>query len=77
MSESATRAESPRNAQAEARERLGDDDDVRVLEPSPPAVRNGNFADDPTAEGDVPTGRRLITPIEGRGDTTWDALVND
>ena len=47
-----------RNARQEAFERLGGRYEVRVLEPSPPAVDEEPwFADDPTARGDVPDGR--------------------
>jgi hypothetical protein len=61
----------------EAFERLGGRYDVRVLEPSPPAVAEGPwFADDPAARGDVPAGRTLVSPVSS-GDLTWDELARD
>lgn len=62
------------NARREAFERLGKRYEVRVLEPSPPAVDEPpNFADDPVASA---TGSpdRLVTPVEGRG-ITWNELA--
>lgn len=54
-----------RNARAEAFERVGGRYDVRVLEPSPPAVNEAPFfADDPVAGGDV-------VPVERPGAGTW------
>lgn len=58
----------------EARERVGGDYEVRVLEPSPPALV-GN-ADDPTARGVVPPGARLLSPVSS-GDVTWAELAVD
>ena len=64
-----------RNALEEARQRVGGDYEPRVLEPSPPAVGEGPwFADDPVARGDVPAGRRLVSPVSG-GDLLWDELA--
>jgi hypothetical protein len=61
----------------EASERLGGAYEVRVLEPSPPAVNEGPwFADDPAARGAVPDGRTLVSPVS-TGDLTWDGLVRD
>ena len=61
----------------EAFERLGGRYDVRVLEPSPPAVAEGPwFADDPAARGEVPAGRTLVSPVSS-GDLTWDELARD
>jgi hypothetical protein len=61
----------------EAFERLGGRYDVRVLEPSPPAVAEGPwFADDPAARGEVPAGRTLVSPVSS-GDLTWDDLARD
>lgn len=53
--------------------------EVRVLEPSPPAVNEGPwFADDPVARGGVPAGCRLVAPVRypggGAEDLTWDEL---
>src|SRR5690242_15622728 len=46
------------NPRVEAFERLGGRYEVRVLEPSPPAVNSAPwYADDPVARGDVPAGR--------------------
>jgi hypothetical protein len=56
-----------RDARREAAERLPGRD-PRVLEPSPPAVRDGPWlADDPVAGGDV-------VPVERAGATTWNDL---
>src|SRR3954465_5298328 len=61
----------------EAVERLGGRYDVRVLEPSPPAVAEGPwFADDPAARRDAPPGRTLVSPVSS-GDLTWDELARD
>jgi hypothetical protein len=61
----------------EAAERLGGRYEVRVLEPSPPAVAEAPwFADDPAARGEVPEGRTLVSPVSS-GDLTWDALARD
>ena len=66
-----------RNARQEAFERLGGRYEVRVLEPSPPAVDEEPwFADDPTARGDVPDGRELVSPVT-TGDLLWDDLAAD
>src|SRR5437667_12406608 len=52
-----------RNALDEARKRVGDGADPRVLEPSPPAVLDGLwYADDPAVGGDVNWGEW----VEGR-----------
>ena len=49
--------------------------EVRVLEPSPPAVDGPPwFGDDPTARGDVPAGRRLLSPVT-TGDLLWEELA--
>lgn len=62
------------NRRREAFERLGGRYEVRVLEPSPPAVSDpAHLADDPTARGEVPDGRLLVSPVTG-GDLTWDDL---
>jgi hypothetical protein len=63
--------ESPRQ---EASERLEGRYEVRVLEPSPPAVSEPPwFADDPVARGEVPTGRPVVSPV-GNGDLRWTEL---
>jgi hypothetical protein len=64
-----------RDPRAEASERLGGRYEVRVLEPSPPAVDKPPwFADDPAARGRVPRGRRLVSPVT-TGDLLWDDLA--
>ncbi len=63
------------DARQEAAERVGGRFDVRVLEPSPPAVADAPFAaDDPVAVEPRTSGVPLLTPVPG-GDTTWDALA--
>jgi hypothetical protein len=63
------------NPRAEAFERLGGAYDVRVLEPSPPAVNSPPwFADDPTDRGIVTPGRQLVSPVT-TGDLSWDDLA--
>ncbi|MGZ4230177.1 MAG: hypothetical protein ACXVVQ_01970 [Solirubrobacteraceae bacterium] len=65
------------NARAEAFERIGGRYEVRVLEPSPPAVNSAPwYADDPVARGDVPSGRQVVSPV-GTGDVSWDSLARD
>jgi hypothetical protein len=65
------------NARAEAHERLGSRYEVRVLEPSPPAIAAPPwFADDPVARAAVPDGRQLVSPIVGEADLTWDELAS-
>jgi hypothetical protein len=65
------------NARVGAYERLGGRYEVRVLEPSPPTVSEPPwFADDPTARGDVPPGRRLVSPVS-TGDLRWEDLAAD
>jgi hypothetical protein len=64
-----------RDARAEAFDRVGGRYEARVLEPSPPAVTEPPwFADDPVARGDVPGGRRVVSPVT-TGDLTWDDLA--
>jgi hypothetical protein len=63
------------NARAEATERVGGRYDVRVLEPSPPAVTDGPFfADDPVAPEPGDTTKQLVTPVPG-GDLRWAELA--
>jgi hypothetical protein len=60
---------------SEAFERLNGEWEVRVLEPSPPAVVDAPwFADDPVARGSAPDGRRIVSPIP-TGDVLWDELA--
>lgn len=60
------------NPRDDAQRVAGDAYDVRVLEPSPPAVTVEPFADDPSARGNVAGGRRLLSPVTN-ADETWDA----
>jgi hypothetical protein len=61
----------------EAHERVGGRFEVRVLEPSPPAVTEPTwFADDPVAVDGVPAGVTVVTPMPSTG-ITWDALARD
>jgi hypothetical protein len=65
------------NPRQEAAERLGGAYEVRVLEPSPPAVTDGSWlADDPTARGESPAGKPIVSPVT-TGDLSWDELSQD
>jgi hypothetical protein len=64
------------NPRAEAEDKLGGDYEARVLEPSPPAVIDPPFADDPVDPGEVPEGRELVSPVHNRGDLTWDEIAS-
>src|SRR3954468_8363222 len=55
----------------EAKRVVGDRYDVRVLEPSPPAVRVAPFSDDPTARGAGEPDRPVLSPVTD-ADLTWD-----
>ena len=62
------------NPAAEAAAAVGDRYDVRVLEPSPPAVAEGPFwADDP-ADPRSPGNNPVVAPHCG-GDLSWDELI--
>ena len=63
------------NPRAEAEDKLGGDYEARVLEPSPPAVTDPPYADDPVEPGEVPEGRQLVSPVHNRGDHTWDEIA--
>jgi hypothetical protein len=64
-----------RDAQREAEERLGEKYETRVLEPSPPAVRQAPwFADDPIALGDGSLSRPVVSPVSN-GKFLWDELA--
>ena len=65
------------NPRAEAEDKLGGDYEARVLEPSPPAVTEPPFADDPVDPGEVPEGRKLVSPVHNRGDLTWDEIAQE
>jgi hypothetical protein len=63
--------------QREAWDRLGGRYEVRVLEPSPPAVTDPPWlADDPVASGEMAAGRSLVCPV-ATGDITWDELCQN
>ena len=65
------------NARREAFERLGGCYEVRVLEPSPPAVDEPPwYADDPLARGQVADGAELVSPVSG-GDLSWREVAGD
>jgi hypothetical protein len=65
------------NPRAEAEDKLGGDYEARVLEPSPPAVTDPPYTDDPVAPDEVPEGRDLVSPVHNRGDLTWDEVVRE
>jgi hypothetical protein len=65
------------NPKAEAEDMLGGDYEARVLEPSPPAVSEPPYADDPVHPGEVPEGRKLVSPVHNRGDLTWDEIARE
>src|SRR3954470_11470548 len=65
------------NPKAEAEHMLGGDYEARVLEPSPPSVSEPPYADDPVDPGEVPEGRRLVSPVHNRGDLTWDEIAQE
>ncbi len=62
------------NPRREAWDLLGGEYDVRVLEPSPPAVAEPPwYADDPLAG---PYGTKLVTPLDGLG-RSWDEMARE
>jgi len=65
------------NPRAEAKQRLSGQFEATVLEPSPPAVTEFPFADDPVIPPEVPEGRRLVCPVPHRGDLTWNQLCRE
>ena len=65
------------NPKAEAEDKLGGDYEARVLEPSPPSVSEPPYADDPVDPGEVPEGRKLVSPVHNRGDLTWDEIAQE
>jgi hypothetical protein len=65
------------NPRAEAMDMLGGDYEARVLEPSPPAVTEPPYTDDPVEPGEVPEGRELVSPVHNRGDHTWDEIAQE
>jgi hypothetical protein len=65
-----------RNPRREAQEVAGDAVEARVLEPSPPAVVDGDlFADDPVAL-DGSDGRPVLAPVAA-ADLTWDQWLRE
>src|SRR2546430_2043249 len=76
MESGAVQTLAARDARAQAQQLLGDDLVARVLEPSPPAVVDGEwFADDPVAV-DAPSSRPVVSPVPG-ADLTWDTWLSD
>ena len=65
------------NARAEAYEKLGGEFEVTVLEPSPPAVTEFPFADDPVVPDAVPEGRIAVCPVPHHGDLSWNELCRE
>lgn len=63
-----------RDARKEAFDRLSGRYEVRVLEPSPPAVRSPGVVEDQVARGEVPDGRELVSPVS-TGDILWGDLA--
>ncbi|HZA78812.1 MAG TPA: hypothetical protein VE623_20745 [Acidimicrobiales bacterium] len=67
---------SARNALMEAQGVVGEGFAARVLEPSPPAVLDGDwFADDPVAQA-APAAAPVVSPVPG-ADLTWDSWLRD
>ncbi len=68
---------SPRNAQQEAQELLADGYVARVLEPSPPAIDDGDwFADDAVSLSDADPDATAVMPTTA-GEILWDELAAD
>lgn len=67
-----------RDPRAEAARALGDGHVSSVLEPSPPALTDEFFADDPTAFSDAEgeAAGRKVSPV-GNADLTWSEVVDD
>lgn len=59
-----------RNPGAEAQAMMPPGHEARVLEPSPPASHDGEFADDPTDRSNVAPGTTVVSPVAS-GDRTW------
>jgi hypothetical protein len=63
------------NPRADAQKLLPPGFEARVLEPSPPAVNDGEYrADDPTALDDRDPLLKVVTPTTA-GEVTWDELA--
>ena len=66
-----------RNARSEAERRLARRYSVRVLEPSPPAVDDGEFyADDPVAAGPDPEDKRPVVGPTVQANISWLTLCD-
>ncbi|HUO47038.1 MAG TPA: hypothetical protein VM470_09440 [Acidimicrobiia bacterium] len=65
-----------RNPRAEALALVPRGYGALVLEPSPPAIHEGEYSDDPTSLASFPLGTRVVSPVSG-GDTTWEDFVAD
>ena len=65
----------PVNPRQEAFDRLGGRYEVRVLEPSPPAVESPPYVEDSVARGEVPPDRQVVSPVS-TGDLTWSQLAS-
>ncbi|HSL25038.1 MAG TPA: hypothetical protein VLA54_02065, partial [Acidimicrobiia bacterium] len=66
-----------RDARLEAQSLLPERHVARVLEPSPPAINDGEYrADDPAAVGEAPPGSRVVTPTTA-GDVSWYEMARD
>lgn len=71
-------SQQPRNPRAEAQSLVDGDVEVRVLEPSPPAVTEGPFfADDPVSSEDASPGSSVLVPSGIPGPTTWTDWAAD
>jgi hypothetical protein len=62
-----------RNPRLEAQALMPEGYTARVLEPSPPAVHEGEFSDDPTDPSDS-RGKQVVSPVSS-GDLTWRDFV--
>lgn len=63
------------NPKKDAQAMLPSGFEARVLEPSPPAINDGEYkADDPPAVGGRDPSRRVVTPTTA-GDVTWNAMA--
>ncbi|HWI21972.1 MAG TPA: hypothetical protein VNT22_05085 [Baekduia sp.] len=64
----------PRDPRREAFDRLDGRYEVRVLEPSPPAIQTPGLIEDQVERGDVPEGRQVVGPV-ATADVTWAELA--
>jgi hypothetical protein len=62
--------------QSDAQHQVGAQYDVRVLEPSPPALHAEPYSDDPTARATTQPERKLLSPVTD-ADVTWDELCRE